>query len=189
MRHTLLEVSERLIRERGYAAFSVAELARALSIADDGIAECFDTREEICMELVERHIVRIGREIDDIYIEYGDAQSRLIAYACLRSEDFVCGVPPLSVALSASRACLPDVIRNRVSDLFTLQFDWIRKVVQDHFDSSDRPSGASSTQIAKLLLGALEGGAMLECAANDREPSASGYILLMTQLGLHERSA
>ncbi|WP_243469110.1 hypothetical protein [Paraburkholderia sp. PGU19] len=141
------------------------------------------------MEVVERHIIRIGRELDDIYLEYGDAQSRLIAYACLRSEDFVCGVPPFSVALSASHACLPDAIRSRASDLSILQIHWIRKVVRDHFDSFDRPSGASSTQIAKLLFSALEGGAILECAANDREPSASGYILLMTKLGLREKSA
>lgn len=184
MRHAFLEESERLIREQGYASFNLAQLSGALSIAESKIEQYFSTSDDICMELVARHIVRMRRELKEIYFEYGDVQSRLIAYACLRSEEFVRGVPPFSGALSTGCDGLTDAIRKRLSDLLTLQLDWIRKVVQDHFESFDRPSDTSPAQIAKLLLGALEGGALLECAANDREPSASGYIQLMKALGL-----
>ncbi|WP_321965048.1 TetR/AcrR family transcriptional regulator [Paraburkholderia sp. J7] len=188
IRSTLLEGAERLIRERGYAAFSLPVLAQTLSVEELSIAKYFRNREDACTELVERLILRVGQELGDIYREYGDAQSRLIAYACLRSEEFVCGVPSLSAALGAAHASLPDTIRTRVSDLLALQLDWIRNVVQDHFGSFHQRAGVSSTQAAKLLLVALEGDAMLECVTREREPSASGYVLMMAVLGLNERA-
>ncbi|MFB9125776.1 TetR/AcrR family transcriptional regulator [Paraburkholderia dipogonis] len=184
MRSILLDESERLIRTKGFVPFSLAELSKELSIPENRVTEYFVNKDGVCVELLDRTIARFERELDEIYTEYGDAGSRLIAYACLRSEEFVRGLPSLSAALIAVTASLSDAIRQCFDRFLALQLNWIKTVLEGHFASCGGHAEVSMRPIAHLLLVTLEVDDLLDGAENRSEPSAASYSVLLTILGI-----
>lgn len=173
-----------LIRTRGYLGFDLEDLAITLSIGEAGAVRAFSSKEELCLELVRQHIERVKAELREIDLVFDDAESCLIAFAAFFYEEFESEVPSLSCALSAARSGIPTSVRRQVTRLFRLQVTWIRSVLRKHWAHRAQQSRLSPERAAHLLLAALEGEALVECAMGTREPSASNFTQLLVVLGI-----
>ncbi|MGU7774295.1 hypothetical protein ACV229_29475 [Burkholderia sp. MR1-5-21] len=175
---SLLADAERLIRTRGYQAFHLSDLGSSASLAE------FRTKEALCTTLIRQHIAHIKTELYDIKLEYRDAESRLIAYACLFSEGFEKGLAPLSSVLAAARSSVPNALRKEIVKLFRMQLNWIQEVIREHGESRGQTTPLPPEHAARLLLSTLEGDAVIECALSADEPSAASFSQVLVTLGI-----
>lgn len=166
------------------ASFTFACLAESASSTEAVVTECFGTKEALYIELIHAHSGYLEQELRDISFEYRDAESRLIAYACLASDQFEQGVPSLPNVLSAARASVPREVGAAIEKLYRLQLNWIRQTVQEHHAANEVAPALSAGQAACLLVSALEGDAVVECALNTSEPSATSFLQVLTLLGI-----
>ncbi|MGU7774282.1 TetR/AcrR family transcriptional regulator [Burkholderia sp. MR1-5-21] len=186
-RHVLLAEAGRLIRARGFSSFTLAGLATFASSTEAAVTECFGTEEALCVELIRTHAEYVDRELREISFEYRDAESCLIAYACLGSEGFEQGLPSLSSVLAAVRSHVSHRIGSEIEKLFRLKLNWIRQTLQAHHAAHESAALISTDHAAYLLFSALEGDAVIECALNACEPSATSFLQVLTLLGISRR--
>jgi AcrR family transcriptional regulator len=186
MTEPLLLEAERLIRRNGYSAFTLDNLASNTSISKSEVLEHFPNEESVCRELIRRHFEHLKCELRDIRMEYHDAESRLVAFACLLSEKFEKDLPSFSGMLANSRSCVPQTIRRKTAQLLQLQLVWIQEVIQEPGvlggDLQLPPEHA-----ARLLLSALEGDAVIDCAFGATDPMATSFTAVMRSLGISGR--
>ncbi|WP_321804018.1 hypothetical protein [Burkholderia sp. BCC1993] len=151
------------------------------------VTECFGKKEALFIKLIQTHSGYLEQELREISFEYRDAESRLIAYACLASEHFEQGVPSLPNVLGVARSSVPPEVGAEIEKLFRLQLNWIRQTVQEHQAAKEVAPALSADQAACLLASALEGDAVIECALNTGEPSATAFLQALTLLGISRR--
>ncbi|MBN3787455.1 TetR family transcriptional regulator [Burkholderia sp. Ac-20353] len=186
-RTLLLSHAERLIRRHGLSSFTLARLAESASLTEAVVTESLGTKDALYIELIHAHSGYLEQELRDISFEYRDAESRLIAYACLASDQFEQGVPSLPNVLSAARASVSHEVGVEIEKLYRLQLNWIRQTVQEHHAAKEVAPALSAGQAAYLLISALEGDAIVECALNTSEPSATSFLQVLTLLGISRR--
>ena len=106
-RDALLRQAEYLIRTRGYAAFSFADLAQGCGIRKASVHHYFPRKEDLAATLVGDHIAHFQETLEAISRTDIQTQARLTAYAHLFLNGFESGMLPLCGALSAESAALP----------------------------------------------------------------------------------
>jgi TetR/AcrR family transcriptional repressor of nem operon len=174
-RALILQEAERLIRTRGYAAFSYADLAERVQITKASVHYHFPTKEDLIAVLLREYLERFVAVLAEIKRTHAAAGARLRAYADLFLEGFEKGMLPFCGALSAERSALPESMRPRVHDFFELHLVWLRGVLEDGLvDGALRP-GLAVEQSALLLLSTLEGGTFVGWALAQKAPVLAAF--------------
>src|SRR5437763_1694997 len=107
----ILDVAERLVRERGFNAFSYADVASALGVTKASLHYHFPGKAELGQTLITRYRERFAAALRQIDQKLPDAHAKLEAYAGLYGEVLegkrmcMCGV------LAGEYATLPDPMR------------------------------------------------------------------------------
>ncbi|MCY4123811.1 MAG: TetR/AcrR family transcriptional regulator, partial [Pseudomonas sp.] len=78
-RDALIQTAEGLMRTKGYAAFSYADLADAVGIRKASIHYHFPTKEDLGIAIVEEYVSRVEAEFERIEINHPTALDRLHA--------------------------------------------------------------------------------------------------------------
>src|SRR5262245_53502699 len=110
----LLREAETLMRTRGFAAFSYADLSGRVGIRKASIHHHFPTKEDLGAALIDGYLVRFEGALKEIIEQETDATIRLGRYADFFVESMRDGMLPLCGALSAEMSVLPDSIQIRV---------------------------------------------------------------------------
>lgn len=166
-RARLLAEAEILLRTRGYAAFSYADLADRIAIRKASIHHHFPTKEALLAALVDEYLARFIATLATLAATQTDVRDRLRAYARLFFDGIEQGLLPLCGALSAERNALPDGMRPVVARFFQLHLDWLVEQIDDGIASGDIAPQVNANDAAHLLLGALEGGSFVAWALDD----------------------
>jgi TetR/AcrR family transcriptional repressor of nem operon len=166
-RARLLAEAEILLRTRGYAAFSYADLADRIAIRKASIHHHFPTKEALLAALVDEYLARFIATLATLAATQTDVRERLRAYARLFFDGIEQGLLPLCGALSAERNALPDGMRPVVARFFQLHLDWLVEQIDDGIASGDIAPQVNANDAAHLLLGALEGGSFVAWALDD----------------------
>ena len=174
-RGTILKEAEFLIRTRGYAAFSYADLAERMSVTKASIHYHFPTKEELIVVLVGEYIDRFKAVLAQIKWDLTGPGERLRAYANLFLAGFEKGMLPLCGALSAERSALPESVRPQVIEFFQIHLDWLTGVIVDGVASGALRAGLSPNQTAMLLLSTLEGGSFVGWALQEKTPVLAAF--------------
>jgi TetR/AcrR family transcriptional repressor of nem operon len=174
-RQRLLAEAEILVRTRGYAAFSYADLAERIAIRKASIHYYFPTKEVLIDVLLQEYIARFVDTIDGIGRTHAKPVDRLRAYAQLFLDGFERGLLPLCGALSAERAALPESLRPKVTHFFKLQLDWLTAVIAHGIEAGDFEGGIAPDRTAMLLLSTLEGGSFVGWAMEDKAPVLAAF--------------
>lgn len=174
-RDLILHEAERLIRTRGYAAFSYADLAETAAITKASVHYHFPTKEDLIGVLLEAYMVRFHAALAAIRADYTGLRDRLNAYANLFLDGFEQGMLPLCGALSAERAALPPALHPKIHHFFQVHLDWLHTVLED---GGVRPPQAS----ALLLLSTLEGGSFVGWAMSDKAPVLAAFSTALRTL-------
>ncbi|MUV13685.1 TetR/AcrR family transcriptional regulator [Noviluteimonas gilva] len=166
-RARLLAEAEVLLRTRGYAAFSYADLADRIAIRKASIHHHFPTKEALLTALVDEYLARFIAKLAEIGHTPVQVRERLRTYAHLFLDGIEQGLLPLCGALSAERAALPDGMRPVVARFFRLHLDWLVEQIESGIASGEFPTQTNANDAAHLLLGALEGGSFVAWALDE----------------------
>jgi TetR/AcrR family transcriptional repressor of nem operon len=185
MRSRLLNEAEVLIRTRGYAAFSYADLATSIGIRKASIHHYFPTKEALVTVLVEEYIARFVATLERLTREHANAGDRVRAYGQLFLDGFERGLLPLCGALSAELSALPDTLRPTVHDFFQLHLDWLEGLLIDGVRQGVFAPDTSPERAALLLLSTLEGGSFVGWALARQSPVLAAFETALHTLESH----
>lgn len=166
-RARLLAEAEVLLRTRGYAAFSYADLAERIAIRKASIHHHFPTKEALLAALVDEYLAKFVATLAQIVATRPKVRDRLHAYSRLFFEGIERGLLPLCGALSAERAALPDGMRPVISHFFGLHIDWLVAQIEEGIAAGEFPPRVDALEAAHLILASLEGGSFVAWALDD----------------------
>jgi TetR/AcrR family transcriptional repressor of nem operon len=163
----LLTEAEALMRTRGYAAFSYADLSTRVGIRKASIHHHFATKEDLGGALIDNYLVRFEDALAAILEQETKAPIRLERYADFFVKSMIDGMLPLCGALSAEMSVLPDSIQERVRRFFKLHLDWLEGVVRAGIAGEELRADLDAGNAAMLVLSTLEGASFVAWAISD----------------------
>jgi TetR/AcrR family transcriptional repressor of nem operon len=181
-RSRLLREAEVLIRTRGYAAFSYADLSERVQVRKASVHYYFPTKEDLIVVLVHEYIERFIAALEAIRRRHAGAGERLRAYSRLFLEGFEKGMLPLCGALSAERSALPDVMHPVIAHFFQIHLDWLEGVLGDGVAAGTLRADAASGRVAMLLLSTLEGGSFVGWALQKKAPVLAAFDAALSEI-------
>lgn len=130
-RDNLLDAAEVLVRGRGYAAFSYADLSDAVGIRKPTIHHHFPTKEDLGVALVAAYTERFDAGLAAIMASVPTGRGRLAAYADLYlaglRDDRAC----LCAMLASDDASVPERVRTGVAAFMDRNLRWLAQVIDD----------------------------------------------------------
>lgn len=181
-REALIQTAEGLMRTKGYAAFSYADLAKSVGIAKPTIHHHFPAKEDLGTAIVEAYIGRVRRDFQRIEGENRDVIVRLEAFFKMFRNSTQGGLLPLCGALAAEMSALPEGLQKMTKRFFDLQLKWLTDVIEQGIDRSEIPRGCGARQKAFMLLSLLEGSSFIDWATKDGDAIDDGIIRLIIEL-------
>lgn len=183
-RSIILRQAEFLIRTRGYAAFSYADLAQAAGITKASVHYHFPTKEDLLTVLVQLYLERFVATLAAIRQRHAEPGPRLRDYALLFLDGYEQGMLPLCGALSAERMALPASMQATIHEFFRLHLEWLTGVLEEGLAAGAVRAGTASGRAALLLLSTLEGGTFVGWALQDKSTVLAAFEAAMTDLEL-----
>ncbi|WP_081666571.1 TetR/AcrR family transcriptional regulator [Rhodanobacter sp. OR444] len=178
-RSELLNFAESMLRTKGYAAFSYADLAEAIGIKKASIHYHFPTKERLGITIVESNLVRLTKQLEEIDSDLPSAVLRLEKYAGLFLESSENRMLPLCGALAAEISVLPDSLKALTKDYFGVQLAWVESnIVIGQRRGEFRPD-LDKSKTARILLNLLEGGSFVAWALDDKSNANFGFELFL----------
>ena len=179
----ILDVAERLLQTRGYNAFSYADVAQALHVTKASLHYHFPTKGELGKRLIERYeraFLAALAEIDRVSANAGERLRRYVdIYADVLRNDRMC----LCGMLAAEYATLPKPMRAELKHFFDENERWLVAVLEDGQASGKLRFAGSARDVARLLVGSLEGAMMLARSYDDAARFKSAAERLLAGLG------
>lgn len=166
-REALVQTAESLMRTKGYAAFSYADLAETVGIRKASIHHHFPTKEDLGIAIVESYILRVRDDFDRIEKQHRDLIPRLEAFFEIFHASSEGGLLPLCGALAAEMSALPAGLQKLTHSFFDMQLKWLAAVLEDSIAREEVPRGCGSKQKAFLLLSVLEGSSLINWATKE----------------------
>ncbi|MFW2176281.1 TetR/AcrR family transcriptional regulator [Moraxella sp. TY6] len=164
-RDKLLKLASELMREKGYAGFSYADLADEIGIKKASIHHYFPTKADLGLAVVSASHDDVRQTFAKIESNHSDVQGRLTAYVDLFTD--TCERLPMCAALVADKHKLPEVLIAKTQDNFTLQLDWLEKVLNQAVENKEiQPLNISDT--ALMILNLCEGASLVANALGDK---------------------
>jgi len=182
----LLTEAESLMRTRGYAAFSYADLSSRVGIRKASIHHHFATKEELGGALIDNYLVRFEDALRAILAEESEAKVRLERYAEFFVASMIDGMLPLCGALSAEMSVLPQSIQERVHRFFKLHLDWLEEVIRAGVAAKELRADVDAGTTAMLILSTLEGASFVAWAIDDASHIAPAVGQLIASLKRRE---
>ncbi|MEX5322931.1 TetR/AcrR family transcriptional regulator [Pseudomonas shirazica] len=180
-RDALIQTAEGLMRTKGYAAFSYADLADAVGIRKASIHYHFPTKEDLGIAIVEEYVSRVKAEFERIEINHPTALDRLHAFFVLFHASTEGGLLPLCGALAAEMAALPDGLQRQTRRFFDVQLSWLTKVMDQGITSGEITEGRGAREKSYLLLSILEGSSFINWATNEDDHVNMSVIRMVAE--------
>lgn len=161
-RSELLIQAETLVRSRGYAGFSYADLSEAVGIRKASIHHHFPTKVDLGAALVAAYDARYSDAMAAIRADVLDGPGRITAYGRLYLGGVEQGLGCLCAALAIEGEALPDRLRGDIVAFFRRHLAWLEEVLREGgADGTLRP-GLDPAMHARSILATLEGALLME---------------------------
>ncbi|HUB63441.1 MAG TPA: TetR/AcrR family transcriptional regulator [Methylocella sp.] len=160
-RRRLIAEAEVLVRTRGFAGFSYADLAKAVGLSKATIHHHFPAKEDLGAALIANYKERYDAALDAIWKKSTSGIARIEAYAKLyldgvrQDQGCLCGV------MASERDILPQRLRYGIARFFEEHLVWLQRVLEAGIENGTIRPGVDPAPQAKLVLSALEGMIML----------------------------
>lgn len=174
-RTDLLASAETLLRTKGYAAFSYADLAQIIGISKASIHHHFPTKEKLGVAIVENYIFRFRKRFEQLDQESDSAVQRLNAFASLFRESRDMSLLPLCGALAAEVSVLPESLRELTKVFFGMHLRWIEDTVVLGQQRGEIKKSLNSKSLSRAILNFLEGEAFVSWAFQENSNSENSF--------------
>jgi len=163
----LLCEAEALVRTKGYASFSYADLAERVGIRKASIHHHFPTKEDLGAVLIDSYLERFSAQLDALGAEDIETRNKLLTYGDFFAASLEDGQMPLCGALAADAAYLPASLQERVKVFFELHLEWLEAVLREGAAKHDFKLSRPHRKTALLLLSTLQGASVVAWALKD----------------------
>jgi TetR/AcrR family transcriptional regulator, transcriptional repressor for nem operon len=163
----VLDVAERLVQQRGFNAFSYADVASELQITKAALHYHFAGKAELGAALLARYARRFAEALSVIDAENSDGPRKLAAYAdlyldVLRNRRMcLCGM------LAAEFQTLPGPMRDIVIQFFNDNETWLARLLDHGRGEGTLRFSGSSNETARLIVATLEGAMLVTLPYGD----------------------
>ncbi len=163
----ILDVAQEMVRNRGYSAFSYADISERVGIRKASIHYHFPSKDELVKALVKRYREGMVKACDLISDSTPDLSQQMIQFAELYrnglEEQQIC----LCAMLAADYAVLPEMVRDEIQAFFRSAEDWLIGLLQQGVDAQLWVLDLPAEQEAKGLIAMLQGAQLLARSATD----------------------
>lgn len=183
----IIDVAHQLLVERGFSAFSYADIAEAIQIRKASIHHHFPTKTALVVAVLERHRLRMQEAhagLDEHVSSPGDRLKKYVDYweVCIRTmtEPFC-----IAALLGAELPSLPEEVQAEVEKHFTCLHQWIAKTLRDGVKQKMIKLQGTVDIEAEMLMAAVH-GAMISARVNNssilfKRVTANAMQRLLTQ--------
>jgi TetR/AcrR family transcriptional repressor of nem operon len=185
-RDHLLDAAEALVRSRGYAAFSYADLTGAVSISKASIHHHFPTKEDLGVALVASYTERFDDSLAAIAEAMSSGTARLHAYADLYFEGLRDERACLCAMLASDHAAVPERVRIGVACFMKRNRQWLERVVEEGQAQGEFAPGLDPRTEAETLYAALVGAMFAARSLGQLDVFETVAARSVERLGLHK---
>jgi TetR/AcrR family transcriptional repressor of nem operon len=164
----IMDVAHRLMVERGFSAFSYADIAEAIEIRKPSIHHHFPTKTALVVAVLERHRLRMQQAYVGLDEHVSSPVDRLKKYVdywevCIRNM-----TQPFCIAalLGAELPSLPVEVQLEVGKHFTSLRQWIAKTLKEGVKQKVIKLQGTADIEAEMLMAAVH-GAMISARVNN----------------------
>ncbi|QUY41963.1 TetR/AcrR family transcriptional regulator [Acaryochloris marina S15] len=161
----ILDVAQEMVRNRGYSAFSYADISKQVGIRKASIHYHFPSKDELVKELVKRYREGMMRACDRITQSNTKPDQQMFQFAHLYrnglEEKQIC----LCAMLAADYEVLPQPVRDEIQTFFHETEAWLTTLLQQGCDAQHWTCQPSVEQEAKGLIAMLQGAQLLARSA------------------------
>ena len=179
----ILDIAERLLQTRGYNAFSYADVAQALHVTKASLHYHFPSKAELGKRLIERYERSFLQALAEIDRVSADARERLRRYVDIYADvlrnDRMC----LCGMLAAEYTTLPKPMKAELKHFFDENERWLVAVLEEGQKTGKLRFTGSAREVARLVVGSLEGAMMLARSYDDVARFKSAAERLLAGLG------
>ena len=161
-RTELLLQAEVLVRRRGYAGFSYADLAEAVQIRKASIHHHFRTKADLAQSLVEAYDARYDAALSAIRANEADAIRRIDAYGRLYLGGVEAGLGCLCAVLAIEGDALPEDLRDDIARFFEKHIAWLEAVLAEGVAAGAVRATVVPAASARMVVATLEGALLME---------------------------
>ncbi|MBT9312760.1 TetR/AcrR family transcriptional regulator [Leptothoe kymatousa] len=163
----ILDVAQDMVRNRGYSAFSYADISKQVGIRKASIHYHFPSKDELVKELVVQYRQTMGKACDRIAKSRASLDQQLIQFANLYRDGLSNGQICLCAMLAADFAVLPESVHAEIKIFFRDTEAWLGELLQQGCDDGIWTCQPSVTQEAKGLIAMLQGAQLLARSADN----------------------
>ncbi|WP_336489742.1 TetR/AcrR family transcriptional regulator [Methylobacterium nigriterrae] len=161
-RTELLIQAEALVRGRGYAGFSYADLAAVVGIRKASIHHHFRTKEDLGAALVAAYEERYDEALAAIRAAHADGLARVEAYGRLYLSGVEQGLGCLCAALAIEGEALPERLRRDIVRFFERHIAWLEEVLREGQAKGEIRASLDPAVQARFVVSTLEGALLME---------------------------
>ena len=161
----ILDVAQDMVRNRGYSAFSYADISKQVGIRKASIHYHFPSKDELVKELVKRYRQGMVKACDRIAQSNLSLDQQLIQFANLYRDGLENEQICLCAMLAADFAVLPQSIHDEIQVFFRETEAWLATLLQQGCDANVWHCKPSVEQEAKGLIAMLQGAQLLARAS------------------------
>ena len=166
-RDAIMDAAERLLRSKGYAAFSYADLAEVVGIRKASIHHHFPTKEDLGTAIVKDYIHKVTENLANTEASSVRLDDRLEGFRQGFRVGADLGMLPLCGALAAEMAALPPSLQKLTNEFFDMQLRWLTTILDEAMAAGEIPAGIDVAQRAYQLLSLMEGSSFIDWAMQD----------------------
>lgn len=163
----ILDVAQEMVRNRGYNAFSYADISKQVGIRKASIHYHFPAKDELVKALVIRYREGMRRACDRIAQSNTRPDQQMFQFADLYrnglEEKQIC----LCAMLAADYEVLPQAVQDEIQTFFHETETWLTNLLQQGCDAQRWKCQPSVEQEAKGLIAMLQGAQLLARSATD----------------------
>jgi TetR/AcrR family transcriptional repressor of nem operon len=162
----ILQTAHTLISDRGYSAFSYADISDTVHISKASIHHHFPTKANLVVSVLQAHRKRFIQSTESLAQNVDDPLARLNAYVhhwevCIKDQK-----QPFCIAalLAAELPSLPEEVQFEIQQHFQALSTWIRKTLEEGVTKRKLKLQGTSEDEAQAFM-AIVHGAMLSARA------------------------
>lgn len=154
--------AELLVRARGYAGFSFAQLADAVGIRKASIHHYFPTKHDLAIALVAAYDARYDTALAAIKSAGTDGIARIEAYGELYLQGVEQRLGCLCAVLAIEIDNLPEPLQADIRRFFGKHASWLESVLIEGQANGTIAAIADPSAAAHMIIATLEGALMME---------------------------
>lgn len=163
----ILDVAQSMVRNRGYSAFSYADIAKEIGIRKASIHYHFPAKDDLVKELVKRYRDILSRKCFQIEQQKITPQEQLKKFVSLYrdglSENQIC----LCGMLTADFVVLNSEIQAELKNFFAATESWLARLLQRGCEANAWQCTQSVELESKTIIAMLQGAQLLARAADN----------------------